>query len=64
MAKDIKGNKKGFFKYVSRKRENVGLLLDEVGALVRENTEKAELLNATFFLQSLLSRPALRNPSA
>lgn len=40
MAKDIKGNKKGFFRYVSRKRENVGLLLDEVGAVVTEATER------------------------
>jgi len=55
-------------------RENVGLLLYEVGALVMENMEKAELLNAFFdsvftakagaqeSLQSLLPRLALRNP--
>ncbi|GAB0204592.1 mitochondrial enolase superfamily member 1 [Grus japonensis] len=48
---DIKDNKKGFFKYISSKRktrENVDPLLDEVGALVMEDTEKAELLNAAF----------------
>jgi len=37
MVRDGKDNKKGFFKYISSKRktmENVGLLLNEVGALV------------------------------
>ncbi|GAB0207863.1 hypothetical protein GRJ2_003252000 [Grus japonensis] len=51
LARDVKDNKKGFFKYISSKRktrENVGLLLNEVGALVTEDTEKAELLNAFF----------------
>ena len=44
-----KGNMKSFFEYISSKqktRENAGPLLNEVGALVVENTEKAELLNA------------------
>ncbi|GAB0203755.1 mitochondrial enolase superfamily member 1 [Grus japonensis] len=51
LARDVKGNKKDFFKYISSKRktrENVGPLLNEVGALVMEDTEKAELLNAAF----------------
>jgi len=51
LARDVKDNKKGFFKYVSSKwktKEDVGLLLNEVGALVMEDTEKAELLNAYF----------------
>ncbi|PKU29906.1 rna-directed dna polymerase from mobile element jockey- hypothetical protein [Limosa lapponica baueri] len=50
-AKDVKDNKKGFFKYISSKRktrENVCQLLNEVGALVTEDAEKAELLNAFF----------------
>jgi len=50
-ARDIKDNKKGFFKYISSKRmtsDNVGPLLNEVGVLVMEDTEKAELLNAIF----------------
>ena len=37
LAQDVKDNKKGFFKYISRKRktgENVGLLLNGVGTLV------------------------------
>ncbi|GAB0179374.1 mitochondrial enolase superfamily member 1 [Grus japonensis] len=53
LARDVKDNKKGFFKYISSKRktrENVGLLLNEVGALVMEDTEKVELLNAFFAL--------------
>ncbi|GAB0203414.1 mitochondrial enolase superfamily member 1 [Grus japonensis] len=51
LARDVKDKKKGFFKYISSKRktrENVGLLLNEVGALISEDAEKAELLNATF----------------
>ena len=51
LARDVKDNKKGFFMYLSSKRktrENVGPRLNEVGALVTEDTEKAELLNAAF----------------
>ncbi|GAB0179750.1 mitochondrial enolase superfamily member 1 [Grus japonensis] len=51
LTEEVKDNKKGFFKYISSKRttrENVGPLLNEVGALVMEDTEKAELLNAFF----------------
>ncbi|GAB0189155.1 mitochondrial enolase superfamily member 1 [Grus japonensis] len=51
LARDVKDNEKGFFKYFDNKRktrENVGLLLNEVSALVMEDTEKAELLNAFF----------------
>jgi len=51
LAKDVKNNKKGFFKYISSKRkarDYVAPLLNEVGVLVTEDAEKAELLNATF----------------
>jgi len=51
LARDVNDNKKGFFKYISSKwksRENVGPLLNEVSALVTEDAEKAELVNATF----------------
>jgi len=51
LARDVKNNKKGFFNYISRKRktrDNVGLLLNEVGVLVMEDAEKAELLSAFF----------------
>ncbi|XP_040400941.1 uncharacterized protein LOC121063970 [Cygnus olor] len=51
LARDFKDNKKGFFKYISRKRKtrgNVGPLLKEAGALVTKVTENAELLNAFF----------------
>lgn len=40
-----------FFKYISSKkktRENVGLLMNGVDALVTKDTEKAELLNVFF----------------
>lgn len=51
LAKDVKDGKKVFIKYISKKRktrENMGLLLNEVGVLVTEDTEKMELLNAVF----------------
>ena len=47
----IKDNKKSILKYVNSKRktrENVGPLLNEVGALLTMNAEKAEILNAFF----------------
>jgi len=50
-ARDVKDNKKGFFNYISSKRkarENVRVQLNEMGALVLEDAEKAELLNAFF----------------
>ncbi|GAB0178742.1 mitochondrial enolase superfamily member 1 [Grus japonensis] len=59
LVRDVKDNKKGFFKYISSKRktrENVGPLLNEVGALVTEDTENADLLNA--FLASVFSAQA------
>jgi len=51
LARNVKNNKKGFFKYISRKRktmDNVGSLLNEAGVLVMEDAEKAELLNVFF----------------
>ncbi|PKU44100.1 rna-directed dna polymerase from mobile element jockey-like [Limosa lapponica baueri] len=51
LARGVKVNKKGFFKYIGGKRqtrENVGPLLNEMGAMVTEDAEKAELLNAFF----------------
>jgi len=51
LARDIKDNEKGFFEYISSKqmtRENVGPLMNEVGAMVTEDKEKVELLNAFF----------------
>ncbi|GAB0178706.1 mitochondrial enolase superfamily member 1 [Grus japonensis] len=53
LARNVKDNKKGFFKYISSKRktkEDVVPLLNEVGALVTEDTEKVELLNVFFAL--------------
>ncbi|PKU44762.1 glycerol kinase [Limosa lapponica baueri] len=51
LAKDVKVNRKGFFEYIGGKRktrENVGPLLNETGAMVTEDAEKVELLNAFF----------------
>ncbi|CAM4699543.1 unnamed protein product [Caretta caretta] len=51
LARDIKSNKKGFFRYVSNKKKvkgSVGPLLNEGGNLVTEDVEKANVLNAFF----------------
>ncbi|KAK4806811.1 hypothetical protein QYF61_005607 [Mycteria americana] len=51
LAKDVKNNKKGFFRYVSSKqkhREDRGPLLNRAGKLVTNNADKAEILS-TFF---------------
>ncbi|CAM4601352.1 unnamed protein product [Lepidochelys olivacea] len=51
LARDVKSNKKGFFRYVGNKKkakESVGPLLNEGGNLVTEDVEKANILNAFF----------------
>ena len=59
LARDVKDNKKSFFKYIISKwktRDNVGPLQNEVGVPETEDAEKAELLNA--FFASLFSAKA------
>ncbi|MCQ4179430.1 hypothetical protein FK518_28165, partial [Klebsiella pneumoniae] len=51
LARDIKSNKKSFYRYVGDKRkskENVGPLRKETGVLVTRDMEKAEVLNDFF----------------
>ncbi|GAB0203482.1 hypothetical protein GRJ2_002813800 [Grus japonensis] len=51
LARDVKDNKKSFYRYVSdkrRTRENVGPLWNETGDLVTQDMEKAEVLNDFF----------------
>ncbi|GAB0203869.1 mitochondrial enolase superfamily member 1 [Grus japonensis] len=51
VARDVKDNKKSFYRYVSEKRrtrENVGPLRNEMGDLVTQDMEKAEVLNDFF----------------
>ncbi|CAM4544601.1 unnamed protein product [Caretta caretta] len=51
LARDVKSNKKGFFRYVSNKKkvkESVGPLLNDGGNLVTEDVEKANVFNAFF----------------
>ncbi|KFV09134.1 hypothetical protein N340_03481, partial [Tauraco erythrolophus] len=51
LARDIKGNKKNFYRYVSdkkRSRENVGPLQKETGDLATQDMEKAEVVNEFF----------------
>ena len=58
LVREVKDNKNGFFKYIKSKRstrENMGPLLNEAGALVTENTEKAvmeHLHNSVFTSKS------------
>ncbi|GAB0202809.1 mitochondrial enolase superfamily member 1 [Grus japonensis] len=50
LARDIKGNKKSFYRHVSgeKTRENVGPLWNDTGDLVTWEAEKAEVLNDFF----------------
>jgi len=51
LARDFKGNKKRFYRYVGderKARENVGPLSEEMGDLVIWDMEKAEVLNDSF----------------
>jgi len=51
LARDVKDNKKRFFKYINSKQktgDNMEPLLNEVGVLVTEDAENAELLKAFF----------------
>ncbi|CAM4607923.1 unnamed protein product [Lepidochelys olivacea] len=51
LVRDVKSNKKGFFRYVGNKKkakESVGPLMNEGGNLVTEDVEKANVLNAFF----------------
>ena len=53
LARDVKGNRKNFYRYIGNKRktrENVGPLQKETGDLVTWDMEKAEVLNGFFGL--------------
>ncbi|GAB0190817.1 mitochondrial enolase superfamily member 1 [Grus japonensis] len=64
LARDVKDNKKSFYRYVSdkrRTRENVGPLWNEMGELVTQDIEKAEVLSdffASVFTGKCLSHTA------
>ncbi|GAB0188641.1 mitochondrial enolase superfamily member 1 [Grus japonensis] len=64
LARDVKDNKKSFYRYVidkRRTRENVGPLRNETGDLVTQDMEKAEVLNdffASVFTGKYLNRTA------
>ncbi|GAB0184683.1 mitochondrial enolase superfamily member 1 [Grus japonensis] len=64
LARDVKDNKKSFYRYVSgkrRTRENVGPLQNETGDLVTQDMEKAEVLSdffASVFTGKCLSHTA------
>ncbi|GAB0209035.1 mitochondrial enolase superfamily member 1 [Grus japonensis] len=64
LARDVKDNKKSFYRYVSdkrRTRENVGPLWNERGDLVTQDMGKAEVLNdffASVFTGKCLSHTA------
>ena len=64
LASGVKDNRKGFFKYTADKtntRGSVGSLMSEVGTLMTEDTEKADLLNA-FLVSVVLLEAVLRSP--
>jgi len=64
LASGVKDNRKGFFKYTADKTNttgSVGSLMSEVGTLMTEDTEKADLLNA-FLVSVVLLEAVLRSP--
>jgi len=66
LARNVKDNKKAFFKYISSKRkarDNVGPLLNEAGVLVTEDADKAELLNA-FYASLFTTKASLEESQA
>ena len=61
LAKEIKDNKKGSFKYVNSKgktREDVSPLLSEVSALVTGDAEEVEMMN-TYLASVFTSKTVL-----
>ncbi|CAM5088463.1 unnamed protein product [Eretmochelys imbricata] len=70
LARVVKSNKKGFFRYVSNKKkvkESVGPLLNEGGNLVTKDVEKANVLSAFFacvFMNKVSSRIAALGSTA
>ncbi|GAB0207037.1 mitochondrial enolase superfamily member 1 [Grus japonensis] len=63
LARDVKGNKKSFYRYVSDKRktrENVGPLRNIIGDLVTQDMEKAEVLD-DFFASVFTSKGSSHN---
>jgi len=51
LARDVKNNKKGFFRDVSSKKthkEDLGPLLNRAGNLVTDNADNVEILNTCF----------------
>lgn len=64
LSVEIKDKNKGLFKYVNSKRktrENRGTLLNAVGALEKEYTQKVEILNV-FFASAFTAKTGPRNP--
>ena len=64
--RDVKGNKRGFYKYVHDKRktsENVGPLLNGARDLVTEDIEEAEVLNS-FFASVFTSKTGFQESQA
>jgi len=53
LARDVKNNKKGFYRYISRRRQakkSVSPLINEGGEQASSDMEKAEVLNKFFAL--------------
>lgn len=59
LARDVKGNKKIFYKYVGNQRktrDNVSPLQKEMGDLVTQDVEKTKVLNNEWIENSLVKK--------
>ncbi|KFQ53833.1 hypothetical protein N334_03108, partial [Pelecanus crispus] len=64
LARDVKNNKKGFYRYINQKRkvkESIPILMNKKGKLISTDKEKAEVLNnffASVFTSNLSPHPS------
>jgi len=61
LARDVKGNRKGFYKCKRETRENMGPLLKRAGYQMTNHTEAAKVLSA-FFASDVTDKTGPQEP--